>query len=155
MFALSESGILPRAFSRLHPKYRTPQVGIIVLGVLSCISPLFGRVILVWLINAGSLAVVVAYLFVPIAFLVLRKKDPDMPRPFRVRYPRKVGGIAIVLGVGFLSFYMPFSPSSLAWPYEWAMVIGWAAIGLVVWAFARVRTGRAVDGLRRPLDLHP
>ena len=53
MFALAESGVLPKAFSRLHPKYRTPWVGVIVLGVLSCISPLFGRVILVWLINAG------------------------------------------------------------------------------------------------------
>ena len=77
MFALSESGMLPKAFSRLHPRYRTPWIAVIVLGVLSCISPLFGRVILVWLINAGSMAVVVAYLFVPIAFLVLRWKDPD------------------------------------------------------------------------------
>ena len=92
-----------------------------------------------WLINAGAMAVVVAYLFVPIAFLVLRKKDPDLPRPFRVRYPRTVGGIAIVLGAAFLSLYMPFSPSSLAWPYEWAMVIGWAVIGLAVWTLYRVR----------------
>ncbi len=145
MFALSESGVLPKAFSRLHPKYRTPWIAIIVLGVLSCISPLFGRVILMWLINAGSMAVVVAYLFVPIAFLVLRRKDPDLPRPFRVRYPRTVGGIAIALGAAFLSLYMPFSPSSLAWPYEWAMVIGWAAIGLAVWTFYRVRNGRNAE----------
>ena len=70
---------------------------------------------------------------------MLRKKDPDLPRPFRVRYPRTVGGIAIVLGAAFLSLYMPFSPSSLAWPYEWAMVIGWAVIGLAVWTLYRYR----------------
>ena len=133
MFALAESGVLPAVFARLHPKYRTPWVGVVVLGALSCISPLFGRAILVWLVNAGAMAVVVAYLFVPIAFLVLRRKQPDLPRPFRVRRPRLVGGTAIVLALGLLSLYLPFSPSSLVWPYEWAMVIGWAAIGIVVW----------------------
>ena len=97
--------------------------------MLSCISPLFGRSILVWLVNAGSMAVVVAYVFVPIAFLVLRRRNPGMPRPFRVRWPRTVGVTAIVLALGLLSLYLPFSPSSLVWPYEWAMVIGWAAIG--------------------------
>ena len=133
MFALAESGVLPAAFARLHPKYRTPWVGIVVLGVLSCISPLFGRSILVWLVNAGSMAVVVAYVFVPIAFLVLRRRNPGMPRPFRVRWPRTVGVTAIVLALGLLSLYLPFSPSSLVWPYEWAMVIGWGAIGVGVW----------------------
>lgn len=147
MFALAESGVLPAAFAKLHPKYRTPWVGIVVLGALSCISPLFGRVILVWLVNAGAMAVVVAYLFVPVAFLVLRRTQPDLPRPFRVRWPRTVGGTAIVLGAGLLSLYLPFSPSSLVWPYEWGMVIGWAAIGGGVWTFARIRTDRTALSL--------
>ncbi len=144
MFALAESGVLPAAFARLHPKYRTPWVGIVVLGVLSCISPLFGRAILVWLVNAGAMAVVVAYLFVPIAFLVLRRREPDLPRPFRVRWPGVVGGTAIVLALGLLSLYLPFSPSSLVWPYEWAMVLGWAAIGVVVWTAKRFRRAPVV-----------
>ncbi len=143
MFALAESGVLPAAFARLHPKYRTPWVGIVVLGILSCISPLFGRSILVWLVNAGSMAVVVAYVFVPIAFLVLRRRSPGMPRPFRVRWPRTVGVTAVVLALGLLSLYLPFSPSSLVWPYEWAMVIGWAAIGVGVWLAAPFRRARA------------
>ena len=140
MFALAESGVLPAAFSRLHPKYKTPYLGVIVLGVMASISPLFGRTILVWLVDAGSFAVVIAYVFVPIAFLVLRRTQPEMPRPFRVRYPRFVGGTAIVLGVVLLSFYLPFSPSSLVWPYEWAMVLGWALIGLVFWTLRRSKT---------------
>ncbi len=135
MFALAESGVLPAPFARLHPKHRTPYVGIITLGVMACVSPFFGRTILVWLINAGSFAVVVAYLFVPIAFLALRRKRPEMARPFRVRSPRLVGGAAILLGFALLCLYLPFSPSSLAWPYEWAMVLGWAAVGAAVWWF--------------------
>ena len=138
MFALAESGALPASFAKLHPRYRTPYVAILVLGALSCISPFFGRTILVWLINTGSLAVVVAYVFVPVAFLVLRKQQPQMPRPFQVRAPRLVGWTAIVLGCALLCLYLPGSPSALAWPYEWVIVAGWGIVGACIW-FRRVR----------------
>ena len=138
MFALAESGALPTVFAKLHPRYRTPYVAIVTLGVLSCISPFFGRTILVWLINTGSLAVVVAYIFVPVAFLVLRRRQPEMTRPFKVRAPRLVGWTAIVLGVVLLCLYLPGSPSSLAWPHEWGIVAIWAAVGVWLW-IRRVR----------------
>ena len=138
LYALARSGSLPPIFARLHPRFRTPYAGVLLLGALSCVSPLFGRTILVWLINTGSLAVVVAYIFVPIAFLVLRRQQPDMPRPFRVRYPRLVGFTAVVLGAALLCLFLPGSPSALVWPYEWAIVLIWAGIGRAVW-FMRVR----------------
>ncbi|MDE0421744.1 MAG: APC family permease [Gammaproteobacteria bacterium] len=138
MFALAESGALPASFAKLHPRYRTPSLAIIVLGALSCISPFFGRTILVWLINTGSLAVVIAYVFVPIAFLVLRKREPALARPFKLRAPRLVGWTAIVLGVALLCLYLPGSPSALAWPHEWAIVAAWAAVGAGIWV-RRVR----------------
>jgi len=141
IFALAESGTLPAPFSRLHPRFRTPHLAILLLGVLSCISPFFGRTVLVWLINTGSLAVVVAYVFVPIAFLVLRKRSPDLPRPFTVRMPRTVGWVAIVLGVALLCLYLPGSPSALAWPYEWTIVLIWSLVGCAIW-FGRVRGTR-------------
>ena len=138
LFALAESGSLPPLFARLHPRYRTPYAAIALLGLLSCISPLFGRTILVWLINTGSLAVVVAYIFVPIAFLVLRQRQPDLPRPFAVRYPRTVGYAAIVLGAALLCLFLPGSPSALAWPEEWLLVLLWAGFGTAIW-WRRVR----------------
>jgi len=137
LFALAESGFVPAVFARLHPRYRTPWVGIAAIGLLSCLAPLFGRTVLVWMINAGSFATMIAYLFVPVAFLALRRKEPDMPRPFRIRRPRLVGGGAIVLAVALLSAYLPGSPSALIWPYEWAMILVWATLGLVL--FARYR----------------
>jgi amino acid transporter len=133
LFAMAESGSLPTAFARLHPKYQPPYVGSAALGVLACLSPLFGRTILVWLIGAGSFAIVVAYLFVPIAFLALRRQQPEFLRPFRVRAPRLVGGIAILLSLCLLTLYLPGSPSALTWPAEWAMVLGWSLLGLLVW----------------------
>jgi amino acid transporter len=142
LFALAESGTLPAIFARLHPKYRTPYVGVLTLGMLACISPFFGRTILVWLIDAGSFAIVVAYLFVPLAFLALRRQQPQLPRPFAVRAPRFVGTSAVVLTLGLLCLYLPGSPSSLIWPYEWAMVIGWALLGGALWLL-RPDRGRA------------
>ena len=133
VFALAESGSLPAVFARLHPRHKTPYAAVIGIGLLCCISPLFGRTILVWLINCGSFAVVAAYLFVPIAFLALRRSQPDLPRPYRLRYPRFVGVSAIVLALGLLSLFMPFSPSGLIWPQEWGIVLGWSAAGALVW----------------------
>ena len=76
LFALAESGHVPAAFMRLHPKYKTPYVGILAIGILSMFAPLFGKTILVWLINSGSFAVTIAFVFVAISFLVLRRKEP-------------------------------------------------------------------------------
>jgi len=137
LYALAHSGQVPAAFGRLHPRFRTPYVGVLAIGALSCIAPLFGRTILVWMVNAGSFATMIAYLFVPIAFLVLRKREPALPRPFRISHPRLVGCSAIVLAIALLLAYLPGSPSALAWPYEWGMVLAWGCIGVLV--FARYR----------------
>ncbi|MFU8814017.1 MAG: APC family permease [Pseudomonadales bacterium] len=139
LYALAKSGFVPAAFARLHPRYRTPWVGVVAIGVLSCVAPLFGSTVLIWMIDAGSFATVVAYLFVPIAFLVLRRDEPQMPRPFRVSHPRLVGYGAIVLAVALLTAFMPGSPSALLWPYEWAIILVWAAVGVVLWLRYRFR----------------
>lgn len=131
LFALSESGMLPAVFSRIHPKYQTPYVGIVFIGVLSCISPFFGRTILVWLVNAGSFMVVIAYGFVAWAFLRLRSTEPDMERPFRVPLGRFIGLLALLMSVMLGCLYLPFSPSALAWPHEWMVVLVGAMLGFV------------------------
>jgi amino acid transporter len=84
--------------------------------------------VLVWLINSGSFSVLIAFLFVAISFLKLRQDEPDMPRPFRVTYPRLVGGGAIVLTLGLLAAFFPPSKSALAWPQEWLLMVVWGLL---------------------------
>ena len=134
LFALSESGFLPHKFAELHPKYHTPWIGVIVLGVLACFAPLFGRTILVWLVNAGSFGVIVAYIFVPIAFLVLRKREPELPRPFRLKFGTPIGIVAVVLGIALLSLYFPPSASALGKP-EWVIIALWSIVGVASFGF--------------------
>jgi amino acid transporter len=131
LYALSRSGMLPPLFAQLHPRFHTPVWGILFIGAISAIAPLFGRTILIWLIDAGSFAIVIAYGFVAAAFLRLRSHEPGMQRPFKVRYGRAVGWIALLLSVGLLNLYLPWSPAALIWPYEWAMVLGWVFLGAV------------------------
>ncbi len=132
VFALSESRMLPEILGRIHPKYKTPYVAVISIGLLSCLSPLFGRTVLIWLVNVSSFAVVIAYAFVPIAFLALRRNEPDLPRPFRVSHPRLVGYGAVLLALTLLSLFLPWSPAALGWPHEWGMLALWAIIGATI-----------------------
>lgn len=131
LYAMAKSGMLPAALGRLHSRYRTPYNAILLIGVLSAIAPFAGRSLLVWLIDAGSFMLVLSYCMVCWAFLRLRKREPDMPRPFRVGYGEWVGRTALLMGLGILLMFFPGSPAALIWPYEWLMVLAWAAVGLL------------------------
>ena len=139
LWALAHSGMLPAVFGRVHPRFHTPHIAILLIGGLSCVSPFFGRTILIWLIDTGSFAIVVAYGMVAVSYLVLRAREPEMPRPFTVRRGRLVGWLAVLMSLGLFTLYLPFSPSSLSWPQEWAMVLGWSVLGVVLWVVTRRR----------------
>ncbi len=127
---------LPAWLGRLHPKYRTPANAILLIGLLSAAAPLFGRVLLVWIVDAGSFAVVIAYILVAASFLLLRKNQPDMERPFRLRRGRLIGWLALLGSIGLLVLYLPGSPSALAWPIEWGLVLFWFVLGGLFYRFS-------------------
>lgn len=85
IFALSEIRLIPEAFSKLHKKYKTPYIAIIFVGVLSMIAPFFGQQTLTWLTNIVSFGAVLAYFFVALSFVLLRKNEPDMKRGCRTK----------------------------------------------------------------------
>lgn len=129
LFAMARGGMLPAVFSRLHPRYESPVAVVLVLTVAMALAPFFGRPALVWLVDAGSLATVVAYLFVAVSFLVIRRRHPDLRRPYRIPAPAVVGWLAVTATVFFVLLYLPGSPSALAWPEEWAIVLLWLGLG--------------------------
>jgi basic amino acid/polyamine antiporter, APA family len=132
LYAMGESGMLPRWFGRLHPKYRSPANAVLFVGGLSILAPLFGRQMLVWLVDAGGLAIVIAFFMVAVTFLVLRRREPEMERPFRVSSAKAVGGSAAVLSLGLAVLFLPGMPSALIWPYEWVIVGLWWTLGIVL-----------------------
>jgi APA family basic amino acid/polyamine antiporter len=81
-FAMARDGLLPAWASRIHPKYRTPHVTTLVTGLVVAVGALFMDENEIYdLTNIGTLA---AFAIVCIGVLVLRRTDPDRPRPFRV-----------------------------------------------------------------------
>ncbi|WP_261131986.1 APC family permease [Bacillus sp. Marseille-Q3570] len=140
VFAMAKSGMLPGWFGFLHPKYKTPSNAILAIGGLAVLAPLLGRPALVWIVDAGGLGIVVAYFMVALAFLVLRKKEPGMDRPFRAGKGNAVGWIALLLSLGFISLYMPGMPAALVWPAEWIMIAVWFLIG--AYYFLQMNTGK-------------
>ena len=68
LYAMATSGMVPRWFAKVHPRYRTPSNAILFIGALSVLSPLFGRQMLVWLVDAGGISIVIAFFLVAITF---------------------------------------------------------------------------------------
>lgn len=130
VYAMAESGMLPAWFGVLHPKYKTPKNALLFIGGLSILAPLFGRKMLVWLVDAGGVSLIIAFVMVAISFVVLRYREPEMERPFRTPGGVTTGVIAIVLATSVGILYLPGMPAALIWPYEWAIFAGWGIAGV-------------------------
>ncbi len=103
----------------------------VLITAVSILAPFFGRRALVWLADAGSLAAVAGYLLVAVAFLGMRRRHPNLPRPYRTPLPSVVGVLALLATLFFVLLYLPGSPSALVWPQEWLIVLMWATLGVV------------------------
>jgi amino acid transporter len=143
IYALAHSGMLPSFLGRLHPRFNTPANAVVLVGALAMFAPLLGRQALVWLADAGGLGIVIAYAMVALSFIILRRRQPEMPRPYRVRYGPFIGYTALILALGMMVLYLPGSPSALVWPHEWMIFLGGAVTGAVFYVSARSVRGRA------------
>lgn len=142
LWALGNSRMVPRWFGRLHPKYGTPANALLFVGALSFVAPFFGAEMLGWLVDSGSPSIVIAYALVSVVFVLLRRREPDMARPFRIG-GRAGGGTAIgvlsvVLCLGLISLYLPGMPAFLSAP-AWTIFGLWWLLGLVF--LLRIPTG--------------
>ena len=130
--SMANKKMIPAWFGKVHPTYNTPTNAILFIGTLATVSPLLGRPMLVWLVDAGGLAIVIAYLLVAIGFVRLRKNEPNMIRPFRAGKSSIIGWVSIFMSIGFIILYMPGMPAALIWPYEWIIFAGWWTIGIIL-----------------------
>lgn len=135
LFAMAASGMLPAFLAKVHPKYKTPVNAILFIGILGTLSPFLGRQALIWFVDAGSLGLMVAYIFVCASFLMLKYKEPDMPRPYLAPGGKLIGWFGLLASLLMMSLYLPGMPAALIWPQEWLMVIIWFAGGTVLYFF--------------------
>lgn len=107
-FAISKDGLLPkRTFGELHPQFRTPYRANILIGlVVSLISAFTPIDSISKMVNIGTL---LAFVMVCIAVWVMRKKEPDRPRPF------KAPAIWFVAPMGVIFNPRAAQPSAPSW----------------------------------------
>lgn len=141
LYSMGESLMIPKMFGKLG-KHKTPEAAIILCGIACVVAPFFGRGVLVWLVDAASFGCVIAYMFVSISFCILRKKKPEMERPYKVKAGRFVGVMAVLMA-GFMTllYIVPASFSAaLVWQ-EWVVVGIWLALGVFFYFYSKKKYG--------------
>jgi len=123
LFAMANDGLLPRSFfAAIHPRFRTPYKNTMLVGLLAAVvgsvTPIddIGK-----MVNIGTL---LAFVIVCVAILVLRRTNPDRPRPFKTPWVPLVPCLGILFN-GYMMY-------KLGW-VNWARLFIWLAIGLVVY----------------------
>jgi basic amino acid/polyamine antiporter, APA family len=99
VFGIARDGELPTVMAKLHSKRETPWVAILIVAAVACALVPFGKVGIV--ASISSFAALVAFATVHTALIVLRYRQPDMARPFRVR--GSIGRFPILPALGVLS----------------------------------------------------
>ena len=123
LYAMANDGLLPKKFfGAVHPKYRTPYKNTMLVGLLAAIV---GSVTPIQIIgNMVNIGTLLAFVIVCIAVMVLRRTNPDQPRPFRTPWVPVVPILGILIN-GLMMW-------SLGWQ-NWARLIIWLVIGLVIY----------------------
>lgn len=123
-FAMSRDRLLPDAFSRIHPRYRTPAFATWFAGVLVAIpAGMFDVGTFAEMSNIGTLF---AFVLVSVGVMVLRYRQPDRPRGFRVPFGPVIPTLS-VLCCGLLMSGLPAK--------TWLRFFVWLIVGLVVYFF--------------------
>ena len=137
LFSMAEAHMIPTVFAKLNKKHKTPTNALLLVGALSIASLFLGRSALVWISDTASFACCIAYCMVSASFLVLRKKEPQLERPYKVKRYMAVGLIATAMAAIMVLLYLiPGSGCTLA-PQEWAIAVGWVVLGVGMALYAK------------------
>lgn len=131
LFSMARAHMIPSLFGEMHPEYKTPINAVLLVGILSMISVFFGRSMLIWISDVAGFACCVAYCLVSIAFLVIRKKEPDLPRPYSVKHYRAVGTTAVILSAVMAALYLIPGSGATFSKEECVIAAAWVALGLL------------------------
>ena len=131
LFSMARDGLLPPLFARIHPVYGTPANTTMLTGGIVATAAAFLPIgLLGELVSIGTLA---AFIVVCSGVLVLRYKQPDLPRPFKTPWVPWVplSGIACCL---YLVLSLPFE--------TWLRLLVWLVIGLAIYFLYGIRHSR-------------
>jgi len=138
-YSMSRDGLLPKLFSEIHPKYRTPWKSNLLFMVFVSLFAAFAPIQVVG--EMTSIGTLFAFVLVCAGIMVMRKTHPELPRPFRT----PLVPIVPILGI-LANLFLMFG---LGWE-NWMRLIVWMAIGFVIY----FGYGRRNSHLNTPVVTH-
>jgi len=133
-YTMARDGLLPKAFAVIHPKFRTPWIGTILLGIVIAVCASFLPISILG--DLVSLGTAVAFSIVCLSVIFLRIKHPDMERPFKVPggiFTAVLGILACLALAGF-NFIPMVQHAMDGNPLPLTILAIYAAVGALVYA---------------------
>lgn len=121
-YSMSRDGLMPKLFGKVHPKFQTPYVGTVIVGVVA--AALAGFLPINLLGELVSMGTLLAFATVSLGVLVLRYTRPDLPRPFRVPFAIVICPLGVIACLYL--FWQPFRE-------HWVLFVSWTAVGLLIY----------------------
>ena len=100
MYIMALDGCFPEIFSRVHPKFKSPYISIVTVGIVGCLFILTNSIVIVSAMCAFSQ--MLCYIIGYISYLMLYKKEPDLERPYHAP-AGKVGAVVSIIAYAALS----------------------------------------------------
>ena len=137
--SMSRDGLLPKIFSRIHPRYKTPSFSTILTGFFVAIPILF--LDLNWALSLTSIGTLFAFVLVCGGVLVLQSRTDKPASKFKVPYINSqfIFPLLLVVGIGIIAWKVPSHFTSDIWTKEtWPMALFWMiAIAVAITAFIK------------------
>ena len=136
-FSMSRDGLLPTMFSNVHPRFRTPWISSLTVGIV--VAVFASTIPLANLGEMTSIGTLLAFIIVSAGVWLLRKRSPELARPFRAPWVP----LTPILGIGFALLMMVSLPEA-----TWIRLVIWLVVGLVIYfcygkSHSRVQRGLA------------
>jgi APA family basic amino acid/polyamine antiporter len=152
-YTMARDGLLPRVFAIIHPKFRTPWIGTILLGIVIAIAASFLPISILG--DLVSLGTAVAFSIVCLSVIFLRIKHPEMERPFRVPGGifTAVLGILSCLALAGFNFWPMIQHAMDGNPLPLMILGGYAAVGAVIYIIYGFWNSKLAKGIDITEDL--
>lgn len=134
-FSMSKDGLIPKVFSSVHPKFRTPANNQLLFMLFVSLFAAFVPARVVG--EMTSIGTLFAFILVCVGIMVMRKNMPDIPRAFKT----PMVPLVPILGIITCLFMMVFLPAD-----TWIRLILWMLIGMDVYWFYGIRKSILGDG---------